>query len=103
MNKQIIDLTRQFSEIEKEIIKEFFVAVSGDKLEITSNSVGCQSYRMTVGLKEIDFDLCSDGVEREILVTAKNIKPDMHEINGEPITNPSELKNYLQSLIKKAK
>ena len=98
MDNKIKDLTREFSEIENNIIIEFSNKLSVERLDRTTSSFGKSTYWLYSGITCIEIALhCSEGV-REILVSSKNIREGRHELNTGQIKNPSELSTYLNSL-----
>lgn len=101
MSEQIEDLTREFSPVEREIIIEFAASIYTDKIDKKKTHLGQSIYFIYSGLVSCTVELICNDEGREIFVIAYNVKPDKYEMNGAPITNPSQLKEYLNTLVPK--
>tara|TARA_R110002012_G_scaffold304325_1_gene507751 strand:- start:218 stop:538 length:321 start_codon:yes stop_codon:yes gene_type:complete len=101
MITKIKDLTREFSEIEVNIIKEFGQKISADKIELHRISqIGSSSYWLFTGLICIEVQLMNQDAFRCILVTSQHITEGQHSMSNE-LKNPSELTEYLNELTRK--
>ena len=90
------DLTTEFSIVEEDIIIDFAKRISADRFDKKISSFGTASYWIYEGSKEIEIRFFNDD-RREILVCCKSLIGNPHDLSN-PITNPSELKEYLNRL-----
>ena len=109
MENKIKDLTREFSEIEQNIIREFIDKITPDKAELNINTFGRSVYDIYLGMSRVEIELfISEDQDnpREIIITAYEVPTDPDtdtsvNLLSEGISNPSELSSYLKMLSSK--
>ena len=98
-NKQIKDLSREFSDIEKDIIDAFIEKVVAERVETSKNEFGFSKDNIVSGLTEIEISVYSFEEKREIVLSALRIKKDRHLVLNDPIKNPFDLTEGLNKVL----